>query len=139
MTGPTFEPDANSAKMFEAYALDAVDVAAANFDVVLDWSEQSISSIEEIAEQLHQELLGDPPREEIVMRFGRMLGSYLAEVCRKHHSTELGTVTWDGSTTAGVRVDGHRVVWPWMKAESRIREGSSHDLRSYYVYMTNRI
>ena len=49
-----FQADAQVAEIARAYSLDAVDLAARNFEVVLDSSEESIKQVEQMLDELHR-------------------------------------------------------------------------------------
>jgi hypothetical protein len=72
----------------EAYALDAVDIAKQNFNIDLDWTEESIKTVETILDKLHCSLKKAKPSEEHILQFVKAFGSYIGEVYRKYHPGE---------------------------------------------------
>ncbi len=116
MSQPSFQCDPSIAKIAEAYSLDAVDMAAANFSVTLDWSEASIRNVEQMLKKLHEELSNAQPSEDSISQFAKMLGSYVGEVLRRNHGGDWGTISMDGEAMPGIRLSDGSVVWPWSRA-----------------------
>lgn len=54
----TFKKDKQIAEIAAAYALDAVDIAKSNFDLTLDWSEESVEGVEALLTVLHEQMGG---------------------------------------------------------------------------------
>jgi hypothetical protein len=86
----SFKPDARVAEIALAYAEDAVDIAARNFGICLDWSESSIRLVERMLEELHNQMPEAQPDEETILTFAKMFGSYIGEVLRRHHGASGG-------------------------------------------------
>jgi hypothetical protein len=132
MAGPSFQPDAQIAEIAEAYALDAIDLAARNFGIQLDWSEDSIRQVEQMLGRLHDEMAGAQPPEEAVWTFAKAFGSYVGEVLRRHHGGRWGMVNLDGESFAGLQQAGGSLCWPWGKAHKRLVKGPADNLWHYY-------
>jgi hypothetical protein len=130
-----FHPEPDISKIAEAYALDAVDIAADNFGVSLDWSEGSIESVEQMLSELHEELAGAAPSEEAVWTFAKAFGSYVGEVMRRHHGGEWGMVELDGQSFPGLS-SGDGLCWPWGKVHNRLVNGPEDNVWHYYVALT---
>jgi hypothetical protein len=73
----SFLDDPNIQKIAEAYALDAVDLAANNFSVKLDWSDASIKSVEKILDVMYSSKEKEKSTPETIYVFAKALGSYL--------------------------------------------------------------
>lgn len=131
----SFKADAKIAEIAAAYSLDAVDLAAANFSVKLDWSDGSVKNVEEILGRLHDEMARSKPPEDAVWTFAKAFGSYVGEVLRRHHGGEWGMVTLNGQTFPGIQQDGHRLCWPWGRAHKRIVNGPEDNIWHYYQLM----
>src|SRR5690242_15336087 len=91
---PTFTPDPEIQQIAEAYALDARDFAERAFHITLDWSDASVEQVEVIVADLYRQkqVMKPPPKEEQVVMFAKMLGSYVGEVFRRNHGAEWGMV-----------------------------------------------
>jgi hypothetical protein len=81
MTG-SFAPDQKVAKVAEAYAMDAVDLAASSFGTELDWTDASIAKVETILANLRASMPTPRPPEEVIWNFAKGFGSYVGEVFR---------------------------------------------------------
>lgn len=132
MPEPIFQPDPQVVEIAEAYSLDAVDLAARNFDVTLDWSEGSIRQVEQMLGQLHDEMSRAHPPEDAISTFAKAFGSYIGEVLRRHHGGEWGTITMDGQSLPGLRQAGGGLIWPWGKAYKRLTNGAEDNVWHYY-------
>ncbi len=131
-----FKSDRNVAKVAEAYALDAVDLAARNFRVTLDWSEGSIKSVEDMLGQLHAQMRRAKPPENTVWTFAKAFGSYTGEVYRRHHGGTWGMVDLGGEEFPGIQsVDGS-TFWPWGRAHQRLTVGPENNLWHDYQRLT---
>ena len=102
----SFQLDSQVGKMAEAYSLDAVDLAARNFEVVLDSSEESIKQVEQMLDELHRELIRAHPPEDAIWTFAKMFGSYVGEVLLRHHGGEWGTVRMGDTSFPGLQQKG---------------------------------
>lgn len=127
-----FNADPKIAEIAAAYSLDAVDIAASNFGVKLDWSDSSVKKVEEILGRLHDDMARSNPPEEAVWTFAKAFGSYVGEVLRKHHGGEWGMVNLDGQKFPGIRQDGQRLCWPWGRVHNRIVKGPEDNVWHYY-------
>src|SRR5437868_6999233 len=103
MTGILFQVDPKVAEIASAYSLDAVDAAAGNFGVTLDWSEESIQLVEQVLGRLHDDLDRARPPADAIWTFAKMFGSYVGEVLRRHHGGEWGIVRMGEQSFPGVR------------------------------------
>jgi len=129
-----FQADPKVAQIAEAYALDAIDLAA-NFNVKLDWTDDSIALVETILGTLHGSIHEKPP-EEVIWGFAKALGSYVGEVFRKNHGGEWGMISDGGSSFPGIRSKG-KMFWPWARAHQRIVGGPENNVWDYYRIMTS--
>ncbi len=129
----TFEADPRVAKIAEAYSLDAVDLAANNFQVVLDWSEESVRQVEQMLGRLHDEMGNARPPEEAVWTFAKAFGSYVGEVLRRHHGGEWGMVSMGDESFPGIRQPKGGLCWPWSRAHKRLVNGAEDNVWHYYT------
>lgn len=127
-----FEADPKVQKMAEAYSLDFIDFARANFQIELDWSDESVAQVEKIAAGLHENYIRTKPSDEQIAPFYKGLGSYIGEVFRRNHQAEWGWVTFNGTRFPGMHRDKVGLFWPWGKVQSRIVNGAEDNLWAYY-------
>jgi hypothetical protein len=136
MAETSFQPDPKVAQIAEAYAADAVGVAAQTFGVTLDWSESSIQHVEQMLARLHEQMAMAKPSEDEVWTFAKGLGSYVGEVFRRHRGAQWGTITMNGQTFPGLRQSNGALVWPWSKAHKRLTNGPEDNVWHYYQVLT---
>jgi hypothetical protein len=128
-----FTADPNVAKVAEAYALDAIDIAGAKFGVALDFSEASVERVEEILNEFCTSMSQERPPDEIVWRVAKAFGSYLGEVFRRVHGGTWGMVTMSGERFPGFRATSRDVTfWPWGRARNRLMNGPEDNVWHYY-------
>jgi hypothetical protein len=138
MAEAPFQPDPQVAEIAEAYALDAVDLAARNFSVALDWSEASVRQVEQMLGRLHDEMASAQPPEDTVWTFAKAFGSYVGEVLRRHHGGEWGMVSMGGQLFPGLQQTGGSLCWPWGKAHKRLVNGPEDNVWHYYSVLVQR-
>jgi hypothetical protein len=133
-TTQSFTPDPNVQKIAEAYAQDAVDFTRQQFNISLDWSDSSISSVELALAKMHTSFLSTNPRptEEQAMSFAKGFGSYIGEVYRRNHGGEWGIVNLNGQKFPGLRTKSGTNFWPWGRALNRIMQGPENNVADYY-------
>src|SRR5262245_12419587 len=69
-----FEADREIQEIAEAYSLDMIDFASQKFGIVLDWSDESMRHVEQIAVALHEIYKKTRPTPDQIAPFYRMLG-----------------------------------------------------------------
>jgi len=134
----TFSEEDDYRRIAEAYALDAVDFARANFEQHLDWTDQSIQVLESILDRFNREIEQAKPSDQEIMGFAKMFGSYLGEVFRKNHGATWGVIDHDGDTFPGLRSSSGSLFWPWGRAARRMREGPDENVWHYYQVLVGR-
>jgi hypothetical protein len=120
--------------MMEGYAEAAVEIAKSDYQRPLDYSEESINSLDEIIV-----LLSESP--EIDLDFeSRLWGSYLGEVLRRRYAGNWEMTQYPGGQVAvpAVEVRGSR-LFPLMKVYRRLTLGEEEDLQSFYSMVTERL
>ena len=128
-----FVEDQKIQQIAEAYALDTVDFADKNFDVELDWSDDSIAQIEEILAIFHDQISTSKPSQDQILHFSKLFGSYIGEVFRRNHGATWGMVTLQGQSFPGLKADGSAgLFWPWGRAQNRLTDGPSDNVWHYY-------
>jgi hypothetical protein len=128
-----FRPDTHIAEIAAAYAHDAVELSATSFRLTLDFSEESIASLEQLLGRLHESLATQRPQEDRIWTFAKTFGSYLGEVFRKAHTGEWGMVTTTGEPSPGLRCEPRDLTFsPWLRAHRRILRGAAENVWEYY-------
>src|SRR5579864_3546140 len=117
-----FTPDPKIAKIAEAYAQDAIDLAAGSFGTKLDWTDASIAKVEAILANLRASMPTPKPPDEVIWNFAKGFGSYIGEVFRKNHGGEWGTITEGTNSYPGIRWNNGKetLFWPWGRVHKRI-------------------
>jgi hypothetical protein len=128
-----FRPDTHIAEIAAAYALDAVELSMQSFRLTLDFSEDSIASLEELLGRLHESLAAQRPQEDRIWTFAKTFGSYLGEVFRRAQGGEWGMVTTGGTAMPGLRCEPKDLTFsPWTRAHRRILRGAEENVWDYY-------
>jgi len=133
-----FQPDPELTEIAKAYSLDALDIAARNFGVNLNWSESSIQQVENMLGRLHDEIAKAPPPDSTVWTFAKSFGSYVGEVMLRHHGGEWGMVAIGEESFPGVQLPGEQLCWPWGRAYNRITNGAEDNIWDYYRVLVAR-
>jgi hypothetical protein len=120
------------------YSDSAVSFARVNFQATLDYSLQSVSSLEEILSKQHaaipkgwRQLFQKRPSQQVLGDLARMWGSYLGEVVRRAWDGEW-VIPEDGpfQGAPSVIVRGHTVC-PSARVYKRLTEGENNSVWSY--------
>jgi len=120
--------------MMEGYAQAAVDLAKRDFKHKLDFTSDSIDSLDEILV-----LVSESPELDIDFE-SRLWGSYLGEVLRRRYAGSWEMTQYPGGLVAVPAVDvrGSR-LFPLMKVYRRLTIGEEEDLRAFYAMATDRL
>ncbi len=117
----------------EAYALDAVDLARDNFGNTLDWSDASVSSVEDMLAELYTQRGVARPSEDQVWTVAKAFGSYIGEVFRRNHGATWGMTSVNGEALPGIQGSNScALFWPWSKVFGRLSNGSEDNVWTYY-------
>ena len=118
----------------EGYAQAAVDLAKRDFKHKLDFTSDSIDSLDEILV-----LVSESPELDIDFE-SRLWGSYLGEVLRRRYAGSWEMTQYPGGLVAVPAVDvrGSR-LFPLMKVYRRLTIGEEEDLRAFYAMATDRL
>jgi hypothetical protein len=124
----------NLAAMMEGYAQAAVETAKTEFRQTLDYSTDSINTLDEIIVLLSESLDIDLDFES------RLWGSYLGEVIRTRYAGIWEMTQYPGGQVAvpAVEVRGSR-LFPLMKVYRRLTNGEEEDLHTFYNMVTERL
>jgi hypothetical protein len=129
----SFLPQPDMGFVAGQYSLDAVDIAANNFGVKLDGTEQSVRAVEGMLARLHDDVAKSQPADEVVWTFAKAFGSYVGEAYRRRHGGEWGFVEIEGgAAVAGLRFADGRVMVPIEMVHRRITVGPAYDVWKYY-------
>jgi len=120
--------------MMEGYAQAAVELANSEFKQNLDYSAESIDSLDEILI-----LVGESPELDLDFEV-RLWGSYIGEVLRRRYAGSWEMTQYPGGLVAvpSVEVRGSR-LFPLMKVHRRLTEGEEEDLRAFFSMVTERL
>ena len=120
--------------MMEAYAQAAVECAKREFKQKLDFTAESIDTLDEILV-----LAGESPELDVDFE-ARLWGSYLGEVLRQRYAGSWEMTQYPGGVVAVPAVDvrGSR-LFPLMKVYRRLTVGEEEDLRAFYAMVTERL
>jgi hypothetical protein len=120
--------------MMEGYAQAASEFARSEFKQNLDFSSESIDSLDDILVRV-----GESP--ELDMDFEvRLWGAYLGEVLRRRYAGTWEMTQYPGGVAAvpAVELRGSR-LFPLMKVFRRLSEGEEEDLRTFFSMVTERL
>ena len=135
-----FGPDDEIAQRAMRDAQEAILSAARYFDVALDGTEGSISSIDAILDRLHGSVVTSEVSQEAAERFAEIFGSYFGEIIRRAHGGGWGTERVYDSKHPALCVGPTEIVFnPLRWASDRIVEGTGRDLRTYYEVLARSI
>jgi hypothetical protein len=128
-----FRADSYISEIALAYALEAVELSTSQFRLTLDFTEESIASLEQALRQVHESFAQRRPQEDRIWTLAKAFGSYLGEVLRRAHGGEWGLVTSRESTFPGMRCDAKDLTFsPWIRAHERILRGHGDDIWHFY-------
>jgi hypothetical protein len=127
-------PFPDLAAMMEGYAQAAVELARKEFERELDFSADSVDTLDDILV-----VVSESPDKDIDFEV-RLWGSYLGEVLRRRYVGGWEMTQYPGGTVAVPAVDvrGSR-LFPLMKVYKRLTAGEEEDLRSFYAMVTERL
>ncbi|MGA2561296.1 MAG: hypothetical protein ABSF17_16600 [Terracidiphilus sp.] len=125
---------ADLSAMMEGYARAASDVANREFKQNLDFTADSIDSLDDILV-----MVGESPEMDVDFE-SRLWGSYLGEVLRRRYVGSWEMTQYPGGVVAVPAVDvrGSR-LFPLMKVYRRLTVGEEEDLRAFYHMVTERL
>lgn len=120
--------------MMEGYAQAATELAKSQYRQTLDFSAESMNTLDEILV-----LLGESPEIDLDYE-SRLWGSYLGEVIRLRYAGSWEMTQYPGGELAVPAVDvrGSR-IFPVMKVYRRLTVGEEEDLPSFYAKVTERL
>jgi hypothetical protein len=120
--------------MMDTYARAASELGRDDFHHRLDFSSDSIDSLDEILV-----LVGETPELDLDFEV-RLWGSYLGEVLRRRYNGTWEMTPYPGGAVAvpAVEVRGSR-LFPLIKVYRRLTMGEEEDLGSFFSMVTERL
>lgn len=120
--------------MMENYASAAVETARREFRLTLDFSSDSIDTLDEILV-----LISESPERDVDFET-RLWGSYLGEVLRRRYAGIWEMTPYPGGQASMPAIDvrGSR-LFPLLKVHRRLTMGEEEDLRSFFAMVTERL
>lgn len=120
--------------MMESYALAAAELARSRFRQALDFTSDSLDSLDEILV-----LVSEGPEFDLDFEV-KLWGSYLGEVVRRRYAGNWEMTMYPGENTAVPAIDvrGSR-LFPLMKVYRRLTIGGEEDLQAFYTMITGRL
>ena len=120
--------------MMESYAEAATELAKSRYRQKLDFTSESLESLDEILV-----LVGEGPEFDLDFEV-KLWGSYLGEVVRRRYAGNWEMTMYPGETVAAPAVDvrGSR-LFPLMKVYRRLTIGGEEDLSAFYTMVTGRL
>ena len=125
--------------MADAYAQKAV-IIAREFKITLDYSENSLLSLESILAQLALDLPAGGPSSDDLTEVCKMWGSYFGEVVRRRFGGDWSIETYPGKQFATLTLNvGGNKLFPSMKIHRRLTEGEADNIWSFYKMVKTRL
>jgi hypothetical protein len=120
--------------MMTGYARAATDLARTQFKQNLDFTSESIDTLDDILV-----LVSETPDSDLDFET-RLWGSYLGEVLRRRYAGSWEMTQYPGGAAAvpAVEVRGSR-LFPLMKVYRRLTIGTEEDLRAFFAMVTERL
>jgi hypothetical protein len=141
---PLTESDMNAeptvADMMAAYAQDAVDHARRNFRVELDFSVESVQTVESLLRQMYdaiprgaRRLFRRGPSDDTLASLAKMYGGYVGEVMRRRRGGEwvFDMEVMPGRPVICLRKGDDR-LFPPAKVHKRLTNGPEDDVWFYF-------
>lgn len=125
---------ADLGSMMEGYARAAADLARSGFARKLDFTSDSIDTLDEVLV-----LVSESPELDVDFEV-RLWGAYLGEVLRRRYAGTWEMTPYPGGavTVPAVDVRGSR-LFPLIKVYRRLTMGEEEDLRSFFTMVTSRL
>jgi len=118
----------------DGYARAAADVARTSFQKTLDFTSDSIDTLDDLLV-----MVGESPELDLDFEV-RLWGAYLGEVLRRRYAGSWEMTPYPGGAMAVPAVDvrGSR-LFPLVKVFRRLTMGEEEDLRSFFSMVTERL
>ena len=136
--GDTFEADKDLAKRAAKKADELTQFAEAQFQIKLDYSDESIDELDKILDQIHAMFVDEQPPDSQLIPLAQAFGSYIGEVYRRNHEGTWGWITQGEKVFPGFEQATGGLFWPWAKALDRIKTNDKPSISDYYHYIVIR-
>lgn len=118
--------------MFMGYALDAVDTGRRNFNVELDFSEESIKEVEKILVRFHKTLEKAKPSADTILSFSKQFAGYIGQVIIQQWGGEwIDESNYPIENGPALRVK-NQDLFILSKVHRRIKSGSQDNIYHFY-------
>jgi hypothetical protein len=123
--------------LLREHAAKAIDRARSRYGVTLDYSTESVQSVESVLTKIHQTYRSDR-RSVDVHSVAAVFGAYIGETIRRNHAK----CRWD--TGHGTEVLSYRLLWgkrscsPMEWCFKRVSEGAADNVWLKYLYLHER-
>lgn len=134
--------------MMAAYAEDAVEYAA-KLKKKLDYSEESIATLEQLCDILHKAIpktwfarffmLKRKPSDETILQYSKMLGGYLGEVIIRNHGGKWSIEDFMHQGNTIILTIGDTKIFPVGRVYKRLKEGMENNIQHYYSVLLSTI
>ncbi len=133
-----FEADSVLAKRAAKRADELTQMVEAQFQIKLDYSDDSIEQVDIVIDKIHASFLEEQPPEEVLLPISKGFGSYIGEVYRRNHEATWGWITEGGNVFPGLKQSTGGYFWPWAKALDRIKTNTTPNISDYYHFLVIR-
>jgi hypothetical protein len=132
--------------MVRDFAQGAVDIAR-QFEITLDYSEDSLQQVESILGQLHNDLRHGPPGNpspappaDQMEMMCKLWGGYFGEVVRRRWGGEWTIETYPGGNFATLTLTlPAGKIFPSIKVYRRLTEGEGDNVWKFYQSMRSKL
>lgn len=125
--------------MFVGYALDAVDVVRLNFNIQLDFSEDSIKEVEKLLENLHKLYEKSKLSDDRVLDFAKQFSGYIGQVMIQNWGGEwIPESDFTIKNGPALKVKENN-LFLLSKVYRRIQNGSEDNVYHFYQAIKNDI
>jgi len=129
----SFAPDQRAQQTAIRHARDLVMFAQSELRLKLDWSDQSVRMVEELAGSLHADVRRQRAAPDDVAPLVTMIGSYVGEVLRRNHGAEWGWVSANGRRVLALRAGPTGALFtPVETVKRRVHQGAASNLWRTY-------
>ena len=133
-----FEADNVLAKRAAKRAEELTKMVEAQFQIKLDYSDDSIEQVDIVMDKIHASFLEEQPPEEALIPISQGFGSYIGEVYRRNHEATWGWITEGDKVFPGLKQATGGYFWPWAKALDRIKTNTTPNISDYYHFLVIR-
>lgn len=131
----SFEVDSSAQTSATRHARDLVVFAQSELNLKLDWSDDSVHALEELAGSLSADVRRQRTDAADVAPLVTMIGSYLGEVLRRNHGAQWGWISVNGRRVLGLKATRTGALFtPLETVKRRVHQGAASNLwRAYQV------